>query len=612
VVPLPVVSITGLNSSYCVNAPAVVLTGLPGGGTFSGTGIANGQFNPSSAGIGTFTITYTYSDGNNCTNSTTQSITVNPLPTAPSVTPISPINICDGSSATLNAGPGYNSYEWKNTQGTIVGTGQSILVNSSSSYSVMVTNNFGCEILSAPTVVNVNPLPIINLGNDTTICLGGTISLNAGVPNATYLWSNGAVSQSITVSNQGVYSVTVTSANNCSATGSRTINTAQILVPVVTATGNTTICTGDSVRLTTTTFASYLWNDGLTTSQTYYAHTAGQVIVTVTDATGCTGSSVPVNINLLPLPAINISANGPTEFCTGSSVVLSGSPGFTNYQWSNNVQTESNTINQPGTYTVTAQGANGCFGTSAPVSVVVHFPPTPVITANGPTTFCKGGSVILTCEPNGQIYLWSSGNTTQAINVTVSGDYGVRVQDGFGCQDSTYILNPIHVEVISPMPLVTTSGNTFTSTPFQTYQWFRKGSGGNPDLAIPGANGISYTATQSGIYYVVVTDASGCTGKGFEIEHTYIGIENPEVFTRWNLFPNPADEMLTLEIGLAKPGDIAISIISMEGKIVRELDLGIQNKETIKSFPIGQLASGLYTILVRANGQVLRENFVKN
>ncbi|MFH0894076.1 MAG: T9SS type A sorting domain-containing protein [Bacteroidota bacterium] len=74
--PLPVVSISGLNTFYCVYDPAATLTGNPAGGTFSGTGISGNIFDPNAAGEGTFDIIYTYTDGNNCTNSDTNTVVV--------------------------------------------------------------------------------------------------------------------------------------------------------------------------------------------------------------------------------------------------------------------------------------------------------------------------------------------------------------------------------------------------------------------------------------------------------------------------------------------------------------------------------------------------------
>jgi gliding motility-associated-like protein len=82
VIPLPAVSISGLQASYCSNVATVALTGLPAGGTFTVNGGIATQFSPSTAGVGNYTIKYIFTNGNGCTNSTTQDIVVVPFPTA--------------------------------------------------------------------------------------------------------------------------------------------------------------------------------------------------------------------------------------------------------------------------------------------------------------------------------------------------------------------------------------------------------------------------------------------------------------------------------------------------------------------------------------------------
>jgi len=74
--PLPTVTFTPL-ANVCDTIAAFALTGgLPTGGTYSGTGVSAGNFDPAAAGVGTHTITYDFADINGCTNSATQTITV--------------------------------------------------------------------------------------------------------------------------------------------------------------------------------------------------------------------------------------------------------------------------------------------------------------------------------------------------------------------------------------------------------------------------------------------------------------------------------------------------------------------------------------------------------
>lgn len=73
---LPTVSIVPVTGPLCTNSPSVALTGSPAGGTFSGTGVASNHFSPATAGVGTFTLSYVYTDANSCANSNTTTVTV--------------------------------------------------------------------------------------------------------------------------------------------------------------------------------------------------------------------------------------------------------------------------------------------------------------------------------------------------------------------------------------------------------------------------------------------------------------------------------------------------------------------------------------------------------
>ncbi|MDQ2180892.1 hypothetical protein, partial [Marinifilum sp. D714] len=125
-------------------------------------------------------------------------------------------------------------------------TTQTITVNTSGNYSVVVTDANGC---SATDDVNVtiHPNPVVNLGLDQETCAGGTITLDAGNPGATYLWLNGETTQDITVSTSGNYSVVVTDANGCSATDD--VNVTVHPNPVVDLGLDQEICAGGTITL---------------------------------------------------------------------------------------------------------------------------------------------------------------------------------------------------------------------------------------------------------------------------------------------------------------------------------------------------------------------------
>ena len=120
--------------------------------------------------------------------------------------------ICQGQSIILDAGnPGAN-FNWSTLENT-----QTIAVDSAATYSVTLTNANGCSATD-DIIISINPLPVVNMGNDTAICQGQSIILDVGNPGANFNWSTLENTQTIAVDSAATYSVTLTNANGCSAT----------------------------------------------------------------------------------------------------------------------------------------------------------------------------------------------------------------------------------------------------------------------------------------------------------------------------------------------------------------------------------------------------------
>jgi hypothetical protein len=143
-------------------------------------------------------------------------LTINAAPPA-TVNAGGPIIFCQGGSVVLTANSG-SSYSWSNGA-----TSQAIIVSTSGSYSVTVTQTGGCTGISAPAVVTVNPTPAANItaNGATTFCQGSNVVLNASA-GSSWLWSNGATTQAITVITGGFYGVRVTNASGCFANSAPT------------------------------------------------------------------------------------------------------------------------------------------------------------------------------------------------------------------------------------------------------------------------------------------------------------------------------------------------------------------------------------------------------
>jgi hypothetical protein len=252
----------------------------------------------------------------------------------------------DGTDAIAGS-----SYSWSN------GSGEALIsVDAAGDYSVTVTNVFGCS--AADTVsVSVLSLPTVNLGADPAVCQGQFSILDAGAGFAAYAWSNNQATQTIQVNTAGVYTVTVTGANGCTATDEATLLVNPL--PVVSLGPDQTICGGETLSLDAgTAFVSYLWNTGAGTSSIQVQNT-GTYAVVVTDANGCTDADA-VTIFVNPAPQVNLGSD--TTVYLPATYVLDAGAGFVSYFWSDGTTGQTLEVLESGVYSVTVTDNNGCEG----------------------------------------------------------------------------------------------------------------------------------------------------------------------------------------------------------------------------------------------------------
>lgn len=357
---------------------------------------------------------------------------------SPSVTLGNDTSLCAGDSLLLDAGTGFTSYDWNN--GTAAT--QTFMVSAAGTYEVEVTNSNGCTATDE-IVVSYFTAPVVNLGADTSVCNGDSLTLDAGA-GFTYDWNNGgAVTQTIVVNTAGSYSVEITDGNTCvtSDTFVLSINS----LPAVNLGADTAICMGSSVTLDAGAGFSYSWNGGTDTTQTIVASTAGTSFVVITDGLGCTNTdSLVLTVNALPTVALG----SDTGYCAGSafSLTLDAGAGFT-YDWNNGAAaTQTFTVTADGTFSVVITDGNGCTNTD---SLVVVENALPVVDLGADTNLC-GGDVLLDAGA-GFTYEWSDASTSQTLLVDVLGTYAVTVTDGNGCtnSDSVFVDDCISVSEIA-------------------------------------------------------------------------------------------------------------------------------------------------------------------
>ena len=397
--------------------------------------------------------------------------------------------ICNGTTTTLNAGNPGATYLW-NTGATT----QTINVSTTGTYSVTVTDPSGCVGVDAITIT-VNPAPNVNLGADINACSGETILLNAGNPGATYLWSNGATTQTINITETGTYSVVVTNGFTC--TDNDVINVTFHPSPIVDLGSTIQLCEGETVVLDAENAgATYLWNTGATT-QTISVNTAATYSVVVTTAFGCDASDAVV-VNVVANPIVDLGDD--FTVCSDATIVLDANNPGAAYNWNTGATTQTIAVTESGTYGVIVTNGFGC-AKSDFVSITIH--PTPIIDLGTTIDFCENTTITLDAENTGSSYLWNTGAVTQTITTAIPGTYSVTVTSDEGCiATDEVIINAL------PAPAINLGVDTGfcdgsdllldATTPDVSYLWNT------------GAETSSIVIDEAGIYTVSITNYFGC------------------------------------------------------------------------------------------------------
>jgi gliding motility-associated-like protein len=455
--------------------------------------------------IDTIIVTPSYTNaGVTCTGpSDTFTITVNPTPI---MTVPADQALCNGfptSSIFFTNTVLGTTYSWTGTNSTIglpsSGNGDILsftAVNPTTSdvidtITVIPTSSQGCVGAAVTFHITVHPTPHILLGANVAQC-GGNVKIDAGNSGSTFLWSDGVTTQIDTASTSGIYTVTVTSPYGCIDSASKTIYIRSAPVLNLGPTQNT--CADSTILDAGNPGDTYLWTGG-STSQFLTVTTTGSYSVTVTDTAGGCSSTGSVQVNINPMPMVNLGPD--TAICGGSLVLDAKYPGAI-YLWSNGDTTRKITVTATGNYTVTVTAPGGCTASS---SIFVTVYPKPNLGADVTDSICPF------TRTNLYYYYINSGLTltynTSTPNSVDTGTYTVIGTNSNGCAD-TALIRIIYRQTPNAGPDKTDSVcvgykyNLTTLYPnlgFSSYTW----------------NTPNPTAVDTGTYILAVTGANGCS-----------------------------------------------------------------------------------------------------
>jgi gliding motility-associated-like protein len=303
---------------------------------------------------------------------------------------------------------------------------------STTTYTLTVTDNNGC-IGRDTIIVSVGIININITAPEDSICPGDALALTVSGSTSNLLWSTGATTTSVTVNNPGNYWV---SSQSGGCTASDTILIAQNNPPLV-ALGNDIInCTPTDVQLSAPVLSNttYLWSTGATTNSVT-VNADGTYWLEITD--GCGTSSDTVEITTT---TIAVNAGNDTTLCNSSSIILGATPVATGgtapytYAWLPSADLDNATLANPTatptattTYTLTVTDDNGCLGHD---TILLTIGEGSVAITAPENTICPGDALTLTATANADSYLWSTGESTAAIDINTPGDYWVQSTTG--------------------------------------------------------------------------------------------------------------------------------------------------------------------------------------
>lgn len=459
-----------------------------------------------------------------CSDSATISVIVNP---APLITNVTQDTICSGTdpNITLTADmPSTFAWTIGENPGGITGGSDSsgytlnqILTNPSNSttfslqYQIIATSTSGtCSGNSSSIYINVNPSPLANAGNNSTICsdssviIGGSPTATAGNGPYTYAWIPSVGLNSPTLSNptanpsiSTTYSVTVTDSLGCDASVSTmlvTVNPA----PAISAGADVSICIGNNITLHASGGTTYLWSNGSSADSITVNPTVSTGYNVMGTTNGCSHSdTVLVTVNSIPV----VNGGTDTVICAGQSIVLSASGNAPPYTWNNGIS-DGISFTPTATTTYVVSGTlNGC---SQHDTVLVTVNALPAVNGGSDNIICTGQSTTLSATGNGSPYNWNNGvNDGISFTPTSTATYVVSGTLN-GCTQFDTVL-----VTVNPIPTVSAGVNdTVCEGDSKTLAGTGNATSYNWDNGVTNAIAFYPAATAT---YVVTGILNGCS-----------------------------------------------------------------------------------------------------
>ncbi len=638
---LPTVTFTAL-ADLCVSdgVQAGLGGGIPTGGVYSGAGVTddgNGttySFDPAAAGVGTHTITYTFTNVNGCTSSASDDVEVFGLPT---VTFTSPTDLCLDAGVQTGLGSGSPTGGIYSGAGiTDDGNGTTYSFDPATAgmgtHTITYTvGSSGCTA-NASDDVEVFSLPSITVDLVTdALCsdsLNGAIDVTtSGNGTLTFDWDNDGTgdnddTEDLSGLADGTYTLVVTDVNGCTSSSTSTVSEPTPVAITVDNTTNPSACGASDGGIdvsvlggTPGTGYTFDWdNDGTgdnDDTQNLSGLAAGTYILMVTDANGCPGTATasisdPAAPTITFVALADLCENEAVQTGLGGGTPTGGTYSGTGVTDDGNGTSYSFDPSSAGvgthTITYTYTDGAGCTGSGNDDVEVFAVPVINSSTVDHIT--CSGygnGSINVVTSGTGISYDWDidgTGDFNDPQNVAGldSGSYVLTIMNANGCTASeTYLItepSAISLSATSTDEMLGSDGTIDLTvsggTPNYVFDWDNDGTGDNDDTD-------DLSGLTAGSYTVIVYDDNGCSDTLTIDVGTQVSVPDMDDLT-FNMYPNPSQGSFTIEMSLL-PSNMSIEITTIEGKTVLKEEV-ISNKQ---NFNLDGIEKGIYLAILRSN-----------
>jgi hypothetical protein len=479
------------------------------------------------------------------------------------------------------------SYEWLLNGSTIPNaTANTFLASQAGNYSVRVSNsNLGCVDTTSIITVSSIAAPSVSAGADQTVCGGINVTLTASGASS-YFWNNGTSTSTLTIStgtntSTNAYVVTGTDAS----TGCTKKDTVIVIVnglPQINAGNDFNACNNTQISLSASGGLTYTWTNNVIDGQTFFLTQTTTFTVNGTDANGCSNSDqITVNVSSAP----TVTLGNDIEVCENEAPVqvsASTNQGGLVYFWNTGDNTSAISTSTSGEYYVTVTDANGCSDMDT-ISVILN--ELPGANLGTDQSICSNDlPSTLTVQSSGSqlSYLWSTGQTTQQIQVSQAGSYSASVIDANGCESSDIV----QVQVLVA-PNVN-AGNDITVCEYD-FPVTLNATGNGAQVEWSNGAATPFTSvTAGGIYSVTTTAQNGCIATDTVVVTSDPCLGVDEMNSTISIYPNPTNSTITIQLDYSL--NYTYKLFNSEGKQL--MNGNIDSNE----ISLQELAKGAYII----------------